>query len=253
MRAPSISTAKSTKWHNVADLRTYGYRTSVVAHPDNAFIADYGMSKAFVALGISTEAGDWLQLGTGHSVKSKVGDTVYPATGATFSSEVNLRQGVVVATQSYGPKYCVDKFEVEISSGQEIVPLQRVSDVFFLSWMSLIDDARMNTIEAKASGLEHMFRWNTIVPEVQAHLKMVAGKDIVEIGEVSMRIFKERWHSVLTWWTVARGIVSHRRNASESGIKLGERQRRCMAASSAQGRDGREDYRSRPHLQLPFL
>ncbi|USW50280.1 hypothetical protein Slin15195_G035990 [Septoria linicola] len=182
MMKGDLGSAAPSAYQDINDLIKNGYRASFIDHPNSDYISDLGLSKAFQDLGIPFSG--WTQMSAGNSFdvrdandNSKV---LYPASHATFTSEIHLDAGAVVATQSYGPEYMAEKFGLEVQEGQRSTPLAKVSDVLFLSWKKLINDRAKGGLRK----LEHMFRWNTIVPEVQEHLKMVAGgKSIEQIGE----------------------------------------------------------------------
>ncbi|KAM3422553.1 hypothetical protein BST61_g49 [Cercospora zeina] len=182
MRAPVAGVAASI-YQSIEDMIKYGWRASFIDRPDDvAFIKELGLTKAFTDLRIPSEG--WTQISTGNHVNvfdpndnSKI---IHPASYATYSTEVNLAAGAIVATQSYGPGYMAQFYGVKLQPGQSFTPLQHVSDLLFLSWKKLINDRKGGSLK----NLEHMFRWNSHNEDVKALLKIVAGgKDIKQIGE----------------------------------------------------------------------
>ncbi|PPJ50402.1 hypothetical protein CBER1_06970 [Cercospora berteroae] len=183
MLKAGVSSVAASIYQSIDDMIKFGWRASFVDRPDGAeFAKEYGLTKGFTDLRIPVKG--WTQISTGNTIDVLDPEDnkkmLHPATFATYTTDINLAAGAIVASQSYNPEFMATKYPYVFDKGGTLTPLSHVSDLLFLSWKKLIRDRQTGNLQ----NLEHMFRWNSEVEEVQQHLKMAAGgKDIKQIGE----------------------------------------------------------------------
>lgn len=83
----------------------WGYTRIPLADHDDGILSEFALHDAFVDLSISEDKSNWYQVSVMHGFKSTSGGVNYPPTYGTYQSLFNIRDGVIVATQNYGPVY----------------------------------------------------------------------------------------------------------------------------------------------------
>lgn len=157
---------------DTAKLDEYGWLTSWDRENEFEF-STWGLNDTFEDLGIFNDPNDWYEIDARHGIAREVSGIVYPPTQAQSINSVNFKDGAVVATNNYGPKYQIKALNRPIPDNR-ITPLWRWSDVFFLAWEQAM--AALGFEAADSKKFEHMFRHNLVQDKTQRFLRMVTGR-----------------------------------------------------------------------------
>lgn len=175
MEKPVDGDAPQSTWTDTAELQKRGWSMTRHRKDDIPFL---GLSGAFQDLDISPLPEDWREVNAPHSKDTDVDGVHYPATQAIYTTRINAKDGVLIATYSYSPRHQIEFDHRDIPDDQ-VVKLERWSDVSYLT-----RKAALVEMKGDLKNFQHVFKHNIVGPRVIELLKQVTGKELTEIGEV---------------------------------------------------------------------
>jgi hypothetical protein len=159
----SASTVKGSIWTDPKSLEDYGWVASDPEYKWEYNAPDNDIGPALKDLGVSTDAFDNVKYGYWHQQESKHDDHTYPATFGFYQNVFNVKGGVIIADNNFGPDY-----EKRFGTTAETVPLKQYSDVVFLAWQKHAGDNIKN--------LKYIFRLKIVNPATQTLVTAVLDK-----------------------------------------------------------------------------